>query len=102
MSNQVLFTQHGLRPAMLTALFYLEINQCPDGNKLFGVLYSFRLEDKFEELVRTSPKVPPVTAIGQYSLVKENCRRGTARIKLSLEAKILDAVPLQCISFEPN
>jgi hypothetical protein len=40
--------------------------------------------------------------IAQYSSVKENCRRGTARIKLSLEEKILDAVPLQCISFEPN
>jgi hypothetical protein len=32
--------------------------------------------------------------IGQYSSVKENCRRGTARVKLSLEEKILDAVPL--------
>ncbi len=51
---------------------------------------------------------PPITDIEyapiivQYSSVKENCRRGTARIKLSLEEKILDAVPLQCISFEPN
>jgi hypothetical protein len=40
--------------------------------------------------------------ITQYSSVKENCRRGTAGIELSLEEKILDAVPLQCISFEPN
>ncbi len=38
----------------------------------------------------------------QYSSVKENCRRGTARIKLSLEEKILDAVPLHCIPFESN
>ncbi|XHR83416.1 MAG: hypothetical protein ACSI46_26160 [Gloeotrichia echinulata DVL01] len=46
-----------------------------------------------------------IPTISQYSSVKENCRRGTARIKLSLEEKILDVpytvyLSIQIIQFK--